>query len=72
MSLPTKFGPGEGLVGQCALEKRRILLPTCRRLRHHRLGLGRRTISVVLPVLFEKQTKAVVELASLHPSRRPT
>ncbi|MDK2745428.1 MAG: HAMP domain-containing protein [Nitrospira sp.] len=59
---------GNGLVGQCAVEKRRLLLtdipPNYVTIRS---GLGEavpRTL-VVLPVLFEGQTKAVIELASL-------
>ena len=59
---------GEGLIGQCALEKRRMLitdLPT--RTVPIRSGLFEavpRTV-IVLPVLFEDQVKAVIELASL-------
>ncbi|HVH66677.1 MAG TPA: HAMP domain-containing protein [Gemmatimonadales bacterium] len=59
---------GEGLVGQCAVEKQRILLTdvpkTYARIRSG-LGEARPTSVVVLPVLFEGQTKAVIELASL-------
>jgi HAMP domain-containing protein/signal transduction histidine kinase/CheY-like chemotaxis protein len=61
---------GEGLVGQCALENRRILLtdvPTDFVRISSSLGDATRLSVVVLPVLFENQTKAVVELASLHP-----
>ena len=59
---------GNGLVGQCALEKRRLLLtdvpPNYVTIRS---GLGQAIpkMLVVLPVLFEGQTKAVIELASL-------
>ena len=59
---------GEGLIGQCALEKRRMLitdLPT--RTVPIRSGLFEavpRNV-IVLPVLFEDQVKAVIELASL-------
>jgi HAMP domain-containing protein/GAF domain-containing protein len=59
---------GEGLVGQCASEKRRMLI---REMPPHavpiRSGLFQavpRNI-IVLPVLFEDQVKAVIELASL-------
>jgi HAMP domain-containing protein/CheY-like chemotaxis protein/signal transduction histidine kinase len=61
---------GQGLVGQCALEKQRILLTKVPR------GYARVTSSlggarpkniVVLPVLFEGETKAVIELSSLQP-----
>jgi HAMP domain-containing protein/CheY-like chemotaxis protein/signal transduction histidine kinase len=59
---------GVGLVGQCALEKRRILLsdvpPNYIRIGSG-LGQGEPRNLIVLPVLFEGQTKAVIELASL-------
>jgi CheY-like chemotaxis protein/HAMP domain-containing protein len=61
---------GEGLVGQCALENRRILLsdvPADFVTVSSSLGEARQVSVVVLPVLFENQTKAVIELASLHP-----
>jgi signal transduction histidine kinase/HAMP domain-containing protein/DNA-binding response OmpR family regulator len=62
--------PGEGLLGQCALEKKRILLtnvaPDFLTIATS-LGEARRVNIIVLPVLFEGQTKAVIELASLHP-----
>ena len=60
---------GEGLVGQCALEKRRMLITD---LPNHtvpiRSGLFEavpRNV-IVLPVLFEDRVKAVIELASLN------
>ena len=63
-----EFALGEGLVGQCALEKESILLDQCSEelyqdrfrswVKHHLLNL------IVLPVLFEKEIKAVIELAS--------
>jgi CheY-like chemotaxis protein/HAMP domain-containing protein len=60
---------GDGLVGQCALEKQRILLANVprgyTRIRSS-LGGALPTNIVVLPVLFEGETKAVIELASLH------
>jgi CheY-like chemotaxis protein/signal transduction histidine kinase/HAMP domain-containing protein len=59
---------GEGLVGQCAVEKRRFLIsePTTDSVAI-RSGLLRSTPRniVVLPVLFEGEVKAVIELASL-------
>ncbi len=62
---------GEGLVGQCALEKQRILLtkvPPRLRAGRTRASARRRPKNiVVLPVLFEGETKAVIELASLQP-----
>jgi signal transduction histidine kinase/DNA-binding response OmpR family regulator len=60
---------GEGLVGQCAIEREQILLtnvPTD--YTHVGSGLGSappRSI-IVLPVLFEGQVKAVLELASFE------
>ena len=61
---------GKGLVGQCALEKQRILLTKVPRdytRVHSSLGGARPKNIVVLPVLFEGETKAVIELASLEP-----
>jgi len=64
-----RFALGESLVGQCAVEKQLILLndPPGDYIRiHSSLGeAGPRNI-VVLPLLFEGQTKAVIELASLQ------
>jgi HAMP domain-containing protein/CheY-like chemotaxis protein/signal transduction histidine kinase len=60
---------GEGLVGQCARENQRILLsdvPTGYMTIHSSLGGAQPASVVVLPVLFEGQTKAVIELASLQ------
>ncbi|HWC73256.1 MAG TPA: response regulator, partial [Gemmatimonadales bacterium] len=61
---------GEGLVGQCALEKQRIVLqdvpPSYARIGSG-LGSALPTNVVILPVLFEGETKAVIELASLYP-----
>ncbi|WP_090901367.1 HAMP domain-containing protein [Candidatus Nitrospira nitrificans] len=65
-----RFAVGEGLVGQCAVEKQRILLtdvPPSYGLIHSSLGRSIPANIVVLPVLFEGQTKAVIELASMHP-----
>jgi signal transduction histidine kinase/HAMP domain-containing protein len=64
------FRIGEGLVGQCAFDKRRILLtnlPTGGI--RIRTGVGELmpTNVVVVPVLFEGQVKAVIELASVQP-----
>jgi HAMP domain-containing protein/CheY-like chemotaxis protein len=65
-----RFGIGEGLVGQAALEKKPILLtnvpPDYIQITS---GLGEappRNI-LVLPVLFEGEVKAVIELASFLP-----
>jgi HAMP domain-containing protein/CheY-like chemotaxis protein/signal transduction histidine kinase len=60
---------GQGLVGQCAMEKQRILITKVPRNYtpiHSSLGGARPQNIVVLPVLFEGQTKAVIELSSLE------
>ncbi|MCE9658365.1 MAG: response regulator, partial [Burkholderiales bacterium] len=60
---------GEGLVGQCAAEKKRILLsdvPADFVRIGSSLGQAQRVSVIVLPVLFEGETKAVIELASLQ------
>jgi HAMP domain-containing protein/signal transduction histidine kinase/DNA-binding response OmpR family regulator len=65
-----RIAVGRGLVGQCALEKQRILLhevPGNYTTIQSSLGESRPASVVVLPVLFEGETKAVVELASLYP-----
>ncbi|MEA2635274.1 MAG: hypothetical protein QOH92_2041 [Chloroflexota bacterium] len=64
------FRWGEGLVGQCARDARRILLTTVPSgYIGIRSGLGEAPPNsiVVLPVLFEGRVKAVVELASVQP-----
>jgi CheY-like chemotaxis protein/signal transduction histidine kinase/HAMP domain-containing protein len=66
--LPTSFLPGEGLVGQCALEKVRIWLTDVPRdyiVVSSGLGAAPPNNIVVLPILFEQQVKAVIEIASL-------
>jgi CheY-like chemotaxis protein/signal transduction histidine kinase len=59
---------GEGLVGQCASEKRRILIadlpPQTIPIRSSLFEAVPRSV-IVLPVLFEDRVKAVIELASL-------
>ena len=68
-SQPQRFSLGEGLVGQCAQERERILVtsvPAEYTSIHSSLGEARAVSVVVLPVTFEGQTKAVIELASLH------
>ena len=67
---PQRILVGEGLVGQCAVEKERILLNDVKSDYTHiesSLAAARPASIVVLPVLFEGQTKAVIELASLKP-----
>ena len=66
--LPTAFSPGEGLVGQCALDKVRIWLtdvPSDYIQVSSGLGSAPPTNIVILPILFEQQVKAVIEIASL-------
>ncbi len=67
--LREKIALGEGLVGQCAVEKTRILLtdvPTNFIAISSSLGDARQASIIVLPVLFEGHTKAVIELATLQ------
>jgi HAMP domain-containing protein/signal transduction histidine kinase/DNA-binding response OmpR family regulator len=65
-----EFALGEGLVGQVALEKERILLTNIPK-NYIKIGSGLGKASpvnlIVLPVLFEKEIKAVIELASFDP-----
>jgi HAMP domain-containing protein/CheY-like chemotaxis protein/signal transduction histidine kinase len=59
---------GEGLVGQCAAEKRRMLITDLPRTTSPiRSGLFKAKPKnvIVLPVLFEDRVKAVIELATL-------
>ena len=66
-NLSNKFEPGEGLVGQCAIEKQRILItnvPEDYIQINSGLGEARPFNIVVLPVTFENEIKAVIELAS--------
>jgi CheY-like chemotaxis protein/HAMP domain-containing protein/GAF domain-containing protein len=68
-NISSRFRSGEGLVGQCALEKDRILLtevPGDYIQINSGLGEARPLNIVVLPVLFEGQVKAVIELASFQ------
>ncbi|HVC77176.1 MAG TPA: HAMP domain-containing protein [Candidatus Micrarchaeaceae archaeon] len=68
-NLPTQFRLGEGLVGQAALEKRPILLndvPSDYVRISSGLGEGKPLNIVILPVLFEGDTRAVIELASFQ------
>ncbi|HEV2422877.1 MAG TPA: HAMP domain-containing protein [Candidatus Acidoferrales bacterium] len=60
---------GEGLVGQCALEKRRLLITelplNATPIRSGLFEAVPRNV-IVLPVLFEDHVKAVIELATLN------
>src|SRR5262249_6701729 len=63
---PDRIELGVGLVGQAATEKQRILLndvPPDYTTIHSSLGGAPPTSVVVLPVLFEGETRAVIELA---------
>src|SRR6201992_2102585 len=67
-NIPTEFAIGEGLVGQVAFEKERIILSNVPG-NYIKIssGLGRAKPAnlIILPVLFENKVKAVIELASL-------
>src|ERR1700751_5414432 len=65
----SRFKMGESLVGQAALEKRRILLsdvPNNYAKVSSGLGEFHPTNIVVLPILFEGEVKAVMELSSVE------
>jgi HAMP domain-containing protein/CheY-like chemotaxis protein/signal transduction histidine kinase len=66
-SHPSRLHIGEGLVGQCAADKRRMLLTDAPEgaapIRSALFRSAPRNI-IVLPVLFEGQVKAVIELAT--------
>ena len=66
---PDHLRLGYGLVGQCAAEKRRLLItevpPDAVPIRSGLFQAVPRNI-IVLPVLFEDHVKAVIELASLN------
>ncbi len=65
--MPRRFALGEGLVGQCALEKRRIVItdvPADYVRISSGLGDSPPLNIIVLPILFEGSVRAVVELAS--------
>ncbi|MEH1940692.1 MAG: response regulator [Nostoc sp.] len=69
-NLANQFRLGEGLVGQCALEKQRILLtevPSDYIRINSGLGEAPPLNIIVLPILFETQVSAVIELASFGP-----
>ncbi|MBC7904750.1 MAG: response regulator, partial [Gemmatimonadaceae bacterium] len=67
-NLAKEFAIGEGLVGQVAFEKERIMLtnvPTGYIKINSGLGKAKPANVIILPVLFENNVKAVIELASL-------
>ena len=65
---PDEIEIGDGLIGQCAADKRRLLITE---MPANAVPIGSALFKaiprniVVLPVLFESQVKAVIELASL-------
>jgi len=65
---PKMFKVGEGLVGQCALDKRSVLITDVLEgavpISSALTSMAPKSI-MVLPVLFENQVKAVIELSSL-------
>src|SRR6185503_12687498 len=66
-NLANEFAPGESLVGQCMLEKERILVTNVpANYVQVKSGLGEASPNniVVLPVLFEGEVKAVIELST--------
>jgi signal transduction histidine kinase/DNA-binding response OmpR family regulator len=68
-NLPKEFHLGEGLVGQCALEKHRIVVtqvPADYIRINSALGEATPANIVVLPVIFEGDVRAVIELASFN------
>ena len=68
-NLSTTYRIGEGLVGQCAYEKQRILLTNVPGdYVQITTGLGEASPLniILLPILFEGQLKAVIELASFE------
>ena len=68
-TLSNQFKIGEGLVGQCVLERERILItdvPEDYIKIGSGLGEAKPANLVVIPVLFEGHVKAVIELASFY------
>ena len=68
-TIGSQLALGEGLVGQCAIEKQKLLIsnmpPDYIRI-SSALGDARPQNIIVLPVIFEGQVKGVLELASLE------
>jgi len=66
---PQSLRAGEGLIGQCAVDKRRMLItdmPDSAVPISSALFKVTPRNNIVLPVLFENQVKAVIELASIQ------
>jgi HAMP domain-containing protein/signal transduction histidine kinase/CheY-like chemotaxis protein len=69
INIPEEFLIGEGLIGQCALEKEKIILsnvPSNFIKIQSGLGISENINVIILPVLFENNVKAVIELASFN------
>jgi HAMP domain-containing protein/signal transduction histidine kinase/CheY-like chemotaxis protein len=70
LNIKRSFALGEGLVGQCAQEKQRIVLTNIPS-QYIKISSGLGEASplnlILFPVLFEKEIKAVIELASFEP-----
>ncbi len=69
-TLSNRFRLGEGIIGQCAMENKAILLtrvPPDHVTIVTGLGESAPLTLIALPVLFENEVKAVIELASFHP-----
>jgi CheY-like chemotaxis protein/signal transduction histidine kinase/HAMP domain-containing protein len=66
---PRRYRFGEGFVGECAVQRQRLLLaripPDSIRLNSGLVETQPRNV-IVLPVLYEGEIKAVIELASLY------
>ena len=69
-SVSSRFRLKEGLIGQCAFEKKRILITQpdedWAKISSSLIEIVPRNV-IVMPVLFEGELKAVIELASLRP-----
>jgi HAMP domain-containing protein/signal transduction histidine kinase/CheY-like chemotaxis protein len=67
-SVADEFWLGEGLIGQCAVERQKIMLTVPPDYIRISSGLGHSVPVnvIVLPILFEGQVKAVLELASFE------
>ncbi len=65
---PARIGIGEGLIGQCAVDRRRLLISGLPK-KSPPIGSALFRVTprniIVLPVLFENKVKAVIELASI-------
>jgi HAMP domain-containing protein/CheY-like chemotaxis protein/signal transduction histidine kinase len=68
-ALPRRFRFGEGFVGECAVQRQRLLLS---RIPKDSIRMGSGLVEaqprnvIVLPVLYEGEIKAVIELASMY------